>query len=198
MTVYQRRDFYRHARYVHGWLSAFAFLALVFFSATGLLLNHPDWFEPAKDETSYVITLPEDLLKSISDKENPSDDILQYVRSKQDLVGRYKSSEVMDGEVMIHLESPAGSSDVWVTLDTGEAEITTKPASTVSLLNELHRGKNASTAWSWMIDISAVLILLLSIAGYILFLSIKTRLVTHLTLTAVSIALLIVLIWSAI
>lgn len=196
--MYQRRDFYRHARYVHGWLSAFAFLALVFFSATGLLLNHPDWFEPAKDETSHVITLPEDLLKSISDKENPSDDILQYVRSKQDLVGRYKSSEVMDGEVMIHLESPAGSSDVWVTLDTGEAEITTKPASTVSLLNELHRGKNASTAWSWMIDISAVLILLLSIAGYILFLSIKTRLVTHLTLTAVSIALLIVLIWSAI
>lgn len=196
--MYQRRDFYRHARYVHGWLSAFAFLTLVFFSVTGLLLNHPDWFEPAQDETSHVITLPKELLKSIEGKENPSDEILDYVRSKQDLVGRYKSSEVMDGEVMIHLESPAGSSDVWVTLDNAEAEITTKPASTVSLINELHRGKNASTAWSWMIDISAVLILLLSIAGYILFLSIKTRLVTHLILTAVSIALLLLLIWSAI
>ena len=196
--MYQRRDFYRHARYVHGWLSAFAFLALVFFSATGLLLNHPDWFEPASDENTQIITLPENVLKSVEGKENPSDDILAYVRSKHDLVGRYKSSEVMDGEVMIHLESPAGSSDVWVTLDNGEAEITTKPASTVSLLNELHRGKNASTAWSWMIDISAIIILLLSIAGYILFLSIKTRLVTHLTLTAISIALLILLIWSAI
>lgn len=196
--MYQRRDFYRHARYVHGWLSAFAFLVLVFFSATGLLLNHPDWFEPAKDETTETITLPDSLLKTIKQKENPSDEILAYIRQQHDLVGRYKSSEVMDGEVMIHLESPAGSSDVWVMLDNGEAEITQKPASTVSLLNELHRGKNASVSWSWLIDISAILILLMSIAGYILFLSIKTRLVTHLTLTALSIGLLILLIWSAI
>ena len=48
--MYQRRDFYRHSRYVHGWLSAFAFLTLLFFSVTGLLLNHPEWFEPAKTE----------------------------------------------------------------------------------------------------------------------------------------------------
>ena len=196
--MYQRRDFYRHARYVHGWLSAFAFLTLVFFSATGLLLNHPDWFEPAKDEQSQVIQLPDQIMKSIAGKENPSDEILAYIRQNHDLVGRYKSSEVMDDEVMIHLESPAGSSDIWVTFDDRKAEVTTKPASTVSLLNELHRGKNASTAWSWMIDISAILILLMSIAGYILFLSIKTRLVTHLTLTAISIALLILLIWSAV
>lgn len=196
--MYQRRDFYRHARYVHGWLSAFAFLVLVFFSATGLLLNHPDWFEPSKEETTTTIQLPDQLIKTIEKKENPSDDILNYVRQQQDLVGRFKSSEVLDGEVMIHLESPAGSSDVWVMLDTGEAEITQKPASTVSLLNELHRGKNASASWSFLIDISAILILLLSIAGYILFLSIKTRLVTHLTLTAVSVALLIWLMFMAI
>ena len=196
--MYQRRDFYRHARYVHGWLSAFAFLVLVFFSATGLLLNHPNWFEPNQEEQSHVITLPKSVLASVQKNENPSDEILKYIRQQQDIVGRYKSSEVIDNEVMIHLESPAGSSDVWVTLADGKAEITQKPASTVSLLNELHRGKNASVAWSWLIDISAILILLLSIAGYILFLSIKTRLVTHLTLTAISIGLLIMLIWSAI
>src|SRR5690242_20539981 len=37
-------SFYRQCRLWHGWLSAFAFLALMFFSATGLLLNHPEWF----------------------------------------------------------------------------------------------------------------------------------------------------------
>lgn len=196
--MYQKRDFYRHARYVHGWLSAFAFLALFFFSLTGLLLNHPDWFEPATEETTTVIQLPQDVLKTLQDKENPSDEILNYVREQHDLVGRFKSSEVLDGEVMIHLESPAGTSDVWAMLDNGEVEIIQKPASTVSLLNELHRGKNSSASWSWFIDISAILILILSIAGYILFLSIKTRLVTHLTLTAVSIALLIWLIYLAV
>ncbi len=74
--MYQRRDFYRHSRYVHGWLSAFAFLTLLFFSVTGLLLNHPEWFEPAKTEQTTQLILPESILKSIKQQENPSDTIL--------------------------------------------------------------------------------------------------------------------------
>jgi hypothetical protein len=99
---------------------------------------------------------------------------------------------------MIRLESPAGSTDLWVLLDNGDVEITQKPATTVSLLNDLHRGKNVGTAWHWLIDISAIIIILLSLAGYILFLTIKTRLVTHLLLTACSLSAIILLIWSAI
>ena len=196
--MYQRRDFYRHSRYVHGWLSAFAFLTLLFFSVTGLLLNHPEWYEPAKTEQTTQLILPESILKSIKQQENPSDTILNYVRQQQNVVGRYQSSEVMDNEVMIRLESPAGATDIWVMADTGETEITQKPASTVSMLNDLHRGKNSGLAWSWLIDISAIIVIALSLVGYILFLSIKTRLVTHLVLTAVSLALIILLIWSAV
>lgn len=196
--MYQRRDFYRHSRYVHGWLSAFAFLTLLFFSVTGLLLNHPEWFEPAKTEETTQLILPESVLKSIKQQENPSDTILNYVRQQQNVVGRYQSSEVMDNEVMIRLESPAGATDIWVMADTGETEITQKPASTVSMLNDLHRGKNSGLAWSWLIDISAIVVIALSLVGYILFLSIKTRLVTHLVLTAASLALIILLIWSAV
>ena len=196
--MYQRRAFYRHSRYVHGWLSAFAFLTLLFFSVTGLLLNHPEWFEPAKTEETTQLILPESVLKSIKQQENPSDTILNYVRQQQNVVGRYQSSEVMDNEVMIRLESPAGATDIWVMADTGETEITQKPASTVSMLNDLHRGKNSGLAWSWLIDISAIIVIALSLVGYILFLSIKTRLVTHLVLTAASLALIILLIWSAV
>ncbi len=196
--MYQRRDFYRHSRYVHGWLSAFAFLTLLFFSVTGLLLNHPEWFEPAKTEQTTQLILPESILKSIKQQENPSDTILNYIRQQQNVVGRYQSSEVMDNEVMIRLESPAGATDIWVMADTGETEITQKPASTVSMLNDLHRGKNSGLAWSWLIDISAIIVIALSLVGYILFLSIKTRLVTHLVLTAASLALIILLIWSAV
>ena len=34
-------DFFRVCRWLHGYLSAFAFLSLMLFSATGLILNHP-------------------------------------------------------------------------------------------------------------------------------------------------------------
>ena len=196
--MYQQRDFYRHARYVHGWLSAFAFIALFFFALTGLFLNNPDWFKPAPEEAPVKLQLPNTVSQQLLDQENPSTALLDYVREHSTVVGRYKSSEVMDGEVMIRLESPAGETDVWAILDTGEVEVTSKPASTVSLINDLHRGKNAGTAWHWFIDVASVVILLLSIAGFILFLSIKTRLLTHLLLTASSLALFILLIWTAI
>ncbi|EOR06138.1 PepSY-associated TM helix domain-containing protein [Acinetobacter genomosp. 15BJ] len=196
--MYQRRDFYRHARYVHGWLSAFAFIVLIFFAATGLLLNNPDWFKSSNNEQIVKLTLPAAFVSAIQKQENPTQAILDFVRDKQPLIGRYKSSEVMDGEVMIRLESPAGSTDLWVLMDQGEVEITQKPATTVSLLNDLHRGKNVGVTWHWLIDISAIIIILLSLAGYILFLTIKTRLITHLLLTAGSIAAIILLIWFAI
>ncbi|OBY75778.1 PepSY-associated TM helix domain-containing protein [Acinetobacter gyllenbergii] len=196
--MYQRRDFYRHARYVHGWLSAFAFIVLIFFAATGLLLNNPDWFKSSNDEQIVKLTLPAAFVSAIQKQENPTQAILDFVRDKQPLIGRYKSSEVMDGEVMIRLESPAGSTDLWVLMDEGQVEITQKPASTVSLLNDLHRGKNVGATWHWLIDISAIIIILLSLAGYILFLTIKTRLIPHLLLTAASLLTIILLIWFAI
>ncbi|ENX33623.1 hypothetical protein F889_02286 [Acinetobacter colistiniresistens] len=196
--MYQRRDFYRHARYVHGWLSAFAFIVLIFFAATGLLLNNPDWLKSSKDEQTVKLTLPAAFVSAIQKQENPSQSILDFVRDKQPLIGRYKSSEVMDGEVMIRLESPAGSTDVWVLMDEGQVEITQKPASTVSLLNDLHRGKNVGAIWHWLIDISAIIIILLSLAGYILFLTIKTRLIQHVLLTAASLLTIILFMWFAI
>ncbi|MBJ9985702.1 PepSY-associated TM helix domain-containing protein [Acinetobacter sp. S40] len=196
--MYQRRDFYRHARYVHGWLSAFAFLVLIFFALTGLFLNNPDWFKSSAQEKTQQITIPPDVLTNVQHQENPSMALLDYIRQKESIVGRYRSSEVLDDEFMIRLESPAGTTDISVLMDTGDAEITQKSATLVSVLNDLHRGKNVGTPWHWLIDISAILILLLSVAGYILFLSIKTRLIAHLLLTAASLAVLIVLIWFAV
>ena len=196
--MYQRRDFYRHARYVHGWLSAFAFIALFFFALTGLFLNNPSWFESNDQETTEKVVLSESFVNELQQQENPTESLLQHLRQNQTLIGRFQSSEVMDGEVMIRLESPAGSTDVWALLEAGEVEITTKATNTVSLLENLHKGKNAGTAWSWFIDITAIVILILSVAGFILFLTIKTRLKTHIALTLLSLAVFMMLIWFAV
>lgn len=196
--AYQRRDFYRHSRYVHGWLSAFAFLVLMFFAGTGLLLNHPEWFEAAPVEQTHTFPLPAQLTQQIAALENPSEVILQHVRRQHPLIGRYNSSEVMDGEVMIRLESPAGSTDIWVNTMDQQIEVTQKPATVVGMLNDLHRGKNVGEAWRWLIDVSAVIIMLLSVAGFVLFLTLKSRLITHVALTAISVVLLMLLMWLAV
>ncbi len=59
------------------------------------------------------------------------------------------------------------------------------------MIGDLHRGKNASVPWRAVIDVSAILVLALSIIGYVLFFSLRFRLRTSLILTAVSIAALV-------
>lgn len=185
-----KAEVYRQSRTWHGYLSAFAFLTLIFFAATGLILNHPEWIEakgeqPSKDTT--VQLAPADLAaaKAAAD---PSRALAELVRRQTPLIGGYQSGEVIDEEAMIRLEGPKGSSDIAVDLATGKAEVTVKKARLIDTLNELHRGKNASASWKAVIDISAILILALSIIGYVLFFSLRFRLKTSLILTGVSLA----------
>jgi uncharacterized protein len=185
-------EVFRQSRIWHGYLSAFAFIALIFFSITGLLLNHPAWFEgreeaPSKDT---VLTLaPADLARARAAAE-PGPILAKAVGDKVDLIGAYKSAETIDNEVMLSFESVKGRSDVTVNLDTGRAEAAVERSDAVTVLNELHRGKNSGAAWAWVIDVTAILVLVLSIIGYVLFFSLRFRLRTSLALTGISLAAL--------
>lgn len=192
-----RSRLFRLSRRLHGWLSALAFLMLMFFAATGLLLNHPDWFDGEKQEHIQTLTVPETLARHWQQQENPSAEVLAYVRQQLELTGRFQSSEVSDGELMIRLESPAGSSDIWLRPEDHLIEVTRKPALAISLLTELHRGKNTGAGWRWLIDLSAVIIGVLSLLGYVLYFSMRKRLGHHLLLTVGSLVALVSLaFWS--
>lgn len=197
-TGYRRSDFYRQARALHAWLSAFAFLVLMFFALTGLLLNHPEWFNANKQLEEVQIQLLPDQLAAVQSLENPTDQLLQMIRAENAVVGRLKSSEMLDDEVMIRLESPAGHTDIQVLMSSGNIVVATEQATTVGMLNDLHRGKEVGSGWRWLIDVSAVVILLLSLAGYVLFFSLKTRKATSLWLTASSVVLIAGLGWLSI
>lgn len=183
-----KAEIYRQSRTWHGYLSAFAFLTLIFFAITGLLLNHPEWFEakgeqPSTDRTIQLAAADVAAARAAAD---PSRALTELVRKQQPLVGAYQSGEVIETEAMIRLEGPKGSSDIIVDLSTGAAEVAVKKARFIDTINELHRGKNSGAAWKAVIDISAILILALSIIGYVLFFSLRFRLRTSLVLTVVS------------
>ena len=193
-----KAEVYRQSRTWHGYLSAFAFLTLIFFAVTGLILNHPEWIEARGDlpsKTATVQIAPADLAAAKAAKD-PSRALAEEVGRHIPLIGAYQSGEVIDEEAMIRLEGPKGSSDIAVDLAGGKAEVTTTRARLIDTLNELHRGKNASAAWKAVIDISAILILALSIIGYVLFFSLRFRLKTSLILTAVSLVAMVgVAVW---
>lgn len=185
-------EVFRQARLWHGWLSAFAFLALMFFSATGLFLNHPEWFETREEtgpvETAVTLTAAE--LTAARAATDPHRALAQAVGRRVKLLGAYQSGEAIDGEAQIRTEGVRGASDILVDLETGKAEVSTEKARLLATLNDLHRGKNAGASWKLVIDLSAIVILGLSLIGYVLFFSLRFRLRTGLILTAVSLAAL--------
>jgi hypothetical protein len=189
---------YRQARDWHGYLSAFAFLALIFFALTGLLLNHPEWFAGRPDPASKDVTVqlaPAELAAARKAKD-PARAFADVVGAKTHLVGGFQSGEIVDDQVMLRFESPKGASDVTVDLATGAAEVTVTKARLIDLINELHRGKNAGKTWKAVIDASAILVLALSVIGYVLFFTLRFRLRTSLILTGVSLgALLLVIVF---
>jgi hypothetical protein len=180
-------DVYRLCRMLHAYLSAFAFLALIFFSVTGLTLNHPDWLAGARPrETTTTLRLsPAEVARSMT-AQVPARALAEAVGRRTRLLGGFASGEVADGQALIRLEGPRGTSDVTVTLATGETEAAVRPASLVGFLGDLHKAKAVGPAWSVLVDACAVLFLALALIGYALFFSLRFRLVPSLVLTALS------------
>jgi hypothetical protein len=182
---------YRHCRLWHGYLSAFAFLALMFFSATGILLNHPDWIRPADSqpvETHFTVAHGD--ISAALKAADPALALSASVQHQGGLHGVYSSGDVDGDEAQLRYEGVSGNTSVTLETKTGAADASFRKADAVTIINDLHRGKNAGKAWKLLIDISAGIFLALSLVGYILFFSLRHRLRQTLILTAASLAAL--------
>jgi hypothetical protein len=193
---FDRGAFYRLCRMLHAYMSAFAFLALIFFSATGLLLDHPEWMQGRARESAARLTLPAAVTAEARGMKDPSPYLAVETAKRTDLLGRYKSGEVDDGLANLRFEGVKGASTVTVDLATGQADISVEHPTALTVIGDLHRGKNASVPWRAVIDITAILVLVMSLIGYVLFFSLRFRLKTSLILTGASLAVLVaIFVW---
>jgi uncharacterized protein len=183
---------YRLCRMLHAYLSAFAFLALIFFSATGILLNHPEWFRGTKRAgEERIATVPAAEIAAALQSATPTAALAAALARHASPRGAFKSGEVGEDEAHLRFEGVTGTSDVLLNLRDGRTELLIERASAVAILNDLHRGKNAGSAWAVVIDISGIVVLALSLIGYVLFFSLRFRLATSLKLTAASLVTLV-------
>jgi hypothetical protein len=183
---------YRQARMLHAYLSAFAFLALMFFAVTGLLLNHPDWFGSGRDEPrDSIIHLPLAAIQQAQQQPQPEQALAALVAKKISLHGVLKQTDLIEPDMLLHFEGVGGSSDVSIDLSSGRTEVSNSDAQFSRIIQDLHRGKNSGAAWKWLIDISAIVILALSMFGFILFFSVRFRVVVNIRLVLLSLALMI-------
>tara|TARA_B100000678_G_scaffold154917_1_gene129492 strand:- start:2059 stop:2619 length:561 start_codon:yes stop_codon:yes gene_type:complete len=166
---------------LHAYLSAAAFVMLMFFALSGLLLNHPQWFSPARSDGGPVlIVLKADDLNSALSTEAPGAAISRLIRDETTVIGAFQSAEIDEFEAFLRFSGVKGATDVFIDLETREAEIEISKANVTSIIHDLHRGKDAGLVWKRVIDATAILILAMSVAGLILFFSLRFRLATSL------------------
>lgn len=191
-AAWSKGEFYRQCRIWHGYLSAFAFLALLFFAITGVLLNHPDALKvrvPPPIEKELTLTPAQ--ITGLKAAPQPAPLLVKIVAPQAPLKGRLKDSEAVGDELFVRLQGVRGSSDLRADLATGKVSVVVEAQHPVAVANALHRGELAAPAWRLIIDIAAIVLIALSLVGYVLFLSLRFRLRTALALTGISLVAMI-------
>lgn len=162
-------------RWLHIYSSMFGLVAILFFSVTGILLNHPSWtLGSGEKEEIRKGTMPAVWLGS-GGKEPAKLEVVEHLRKHERVRGLVDDFSSDDSECTVTFKGPAYSADVFIDRESGDYEITQRSSGLVAMMNDLHKGRDAGTAWSWVIDLSAILLIIVSLTGIGLLLYIKRR-----------------------
>ena len=160
------------ARLIHVYVSMALLTLLLFFSVTGITLNHPEWFSShqanviEKEQTisqigALAITESE---MSATQQQLITDEVEKvFAISLQNI-----KPELMSGELFYSIKRAGESTSVAVDLETGDAFFEQTHYGWWAVLNDLHKGRNTSNFWGWIIDLSSVLFIIFAITGFIL------------------------------
>ena len=148
------------ARWLHIYLSMASFTLVFFFAATGLTLNHPDWFSSQKTVESHSV-LPKAIL---GDKLA----VVEALRARNHVRGSVTDFRIDDAQVSVSFRAPGYTADAFIDRVSGKYDLTVVQNSFVAVMNDLHKGRDAGKAWSVLIDVSAILLVLASLTGMIL------------------------------
>ena len=179
-------------RWLHIYLSMFGFATIVFFSVTGITLNHPDWFGLATDRShDFSGRIPEKLLTTSDTATAEGVDRLglaEFLRHEHRIKGSVTDFRSDDLECTIIWKGPGYSADAIIDRETSSYEISIVEHGVIPLINDLHKGRDTGPDWSLVIDLSAALMTISAITGVVLLLYIRRKLVSGLVTGVVGLA----------
>jgi hypothetical protein len=164
------------SRWLHIYLSMSSFAILFFFAITGVTLNHTDWF--AQHQSSRQIRgsmNPQWLQPEVRKLE-----IAEKLRQTHGIRSAITDFRIDDGQVSVSFKGPGYSADAFIDRAAGTYECNETTMGLVAILNDLHKGRDTGKVWSAVIDVSAILMVLVSLSGMVLIFFLHKRLVSGL------------------
>jgi hypothetical protein len=174
-SLHWKRRFAHLARWLHTYLSMLSFAILLFFAATGLTLNHAEWFEGQRNAVKYQGTLDAEWMKASDPKVVEQDKIVEYLRRSHGIKGAVSEVHVEDDRCEVVFKGPGYEADASIDRRTGMYDLSVSRFGVVAVLNDLHKGRDTGGKWSKVIDFSAVLMTLVSLTGLTLIFFLNKR-----------------------
>ncbi len=196
--------------WLHIYVSMFGLAAVLFFSVTGITLNHPDWFfggaerqvqaegdldrkwlhvTPAAAEGSEAAGDPD------RSKEVAKLEVVEHLRKTHGIRGALADFRVDENECTVSFKGPGYAADAFIDRETGHYNLTQTLHGFVAVINDLHKGRDTGPVWSAVIDISAVVLTIISLTGLILIFFLKLRRGPGLVVSLVGAAVVVAIGW---
>jgi hypothetical protein len=168
----------------------FSFAALLFFSITGITLNHTSWIEGRQK----VEQIEGDLnVAWVSADSSGADElmIVEHFRNKYNIRAKVSDFTTEETECSVSFKGPGYTADGFIDRSTGHYQLTITKSGIIAMMNDLHKGRDTGSAWSWFIDVSAVLMILVSLTGFLMIFFLKKKRFSGLVITVVGAMIII-------
>ncbi|MEO6804254.1 MAG: PepSY-associated TM helix domain-containing protein [Granulicella sp.] len=158
------------SRWLHLYLSLFSFTIVLFFAATGLTLNHPDWFASHIRTINHAGSLAPAMLAPLDKLA-----IAESLRKTWKLQGAVSDFRIEDSQITVSFRGPGYAADAFIDRPSAHYQLTETRNGIVAVMNDLHKGRDTGPKWSWVIDASAILLVVVSLTGLTLIFFLAKR-----------------------
>ena len=169
----QRRGFWLRTLHSWHWISsAICLVAMLLFSITGITLNHSAAIEAKPETLTRKVEMPASVKRALGSREEGTaplpGTVSDWLNDVLPVSIGVQPAEWSADEVYLSLPRPGG--DAWLSIDraTGAVEYERTTRGVIAYLNDLHKGRNAGTAWRWFIDVFALACLVFCVTGLFL------------------------------
>ncbi len=184
------------ARWLHAYLSMFSFAALLFFAVTGIAMNHPSWTDGKQKNEAIKGSIDTLWLAGNDTTVADKPGIIDYFRDSHGIRARLTEFRTSDRDCSLAFSGPGYTAYAIIDRSNGSYELMVTKAGFIAAMNDLHKGSEAGKKWSVIIDIIALIMIIISLTGFIMVFFITKKRLKYILISvlgAVTFILLIIL-----
>ena len=163
-----RRRTAKWTRWLHIYGSMSSLAIVLFFAITGITLNHQEWFAGQTMTTDRHGTMTLSWLRTAGVDGVDKLQVVEYLRSAAGVRGALAEFRIENEQCEVVFKGPGYVASALVDRSSGRFDLTETRMGFAAIVNDLHKGRDTGGVWRAVIDISAVLLMFISLTGLIL------------------------------